>query len=336
MTLANPSFAPLSPLAALRWQLEMGIDVPMDDDLAVLKVGRKPASATVASAPSSGAALVAGASDQLQSPYERGEVSDFDPGSPVFDDRGDFVPTPDPVGAPSDLSPSVAAKPPVRTKVEAPDDNLLEWRARAISLAGAAQTLDELRAAIAEFDGIQIRRHATHLVFADGNPKARIMVVGEAPGADEDRLGKPFVGVSGQLLDRMFQAIGLSRQAEDPVQSLYISNILNWRPPGNRTPTPAEIDLSLPFIERHIALVNPDILFFAGGVATKALLATSEGITKLHGRWVDYTPQTPVGPDHPVRALPSYHPSFLLRTPLKKREAWGDLLTIQAAIAGLK
>lgn len=195
----------------------------------------------------------------------------------------------------------------------------------AAKLARSATTLEELRAAIAGFEGLAIRKTATNMVFAEGNPKARVMMIGEAPGAEEDAQGKPFVGASGQLLDKMLACIGLSRWEEDPEKSVYITNILNWRPPGNRSPSPAEIEMSLPFIERHIALVQPKVLFFLGGVPTKALLQTEEGISKLRGKWKDYTPQTPEigGSRHP--ALPSYHPSYLLRTPIKKKESWIDL-----------
>lgn len=195
----------------------------------------------------------------------------------------------------------------------------------AAKLARSATTIEELRTAIAGFEGLAIRKTATNMVFAEGNPKARVMIIGEAPGAEEDAQGKPFVGASGQLLDKMLACIGLSRWEEDPEKSVYITNILNWRPPGNRIPLPAEIEMSLPFIERHIALVQPKVLFFLGGVPTKALLQTEEGISKLRGKWKDYTPQTPEigGSRHP--ALPSYHPSYLLRTPIKKKESWIDL-----------
>ncbi len=195
----------------------------------------------------------------------------------------------------------------------------------AAKLARSATTLEELRAAIAGFEGLAIRKTATNMVFAEGNPKARVMIIGEAPGAEEDAQGKPFVGASGQLLDKMLACIGLSRWEEDPEKSVYITNILNWRPPGNRSPSPAEIEMSLPFIERHIALLQPKVLFFLGAVPTKALLQTEEGISKLRGKWKDYTPQTPEigGSRHP--ALPSYHPSYLLRTPIKKKESWIDL-----------
>lgn len=201
-------------------------------------------------------------------------------------------------------------------------------KVEALKLAREAKTLDELKAVIASFDGLAIRKTATNMVFADGNPKASIMIVGEAPGADEDREGKPFVGVSGQLLDKMLAAIGLDRNAEDPAKSVYISNILNWRPPGNRTPSAMEIDISLPFIERHIALIQPKLVVFMGGVAAKALLGTDDGITKLRGRWQSYVPRTANIGGVEVPCLPTFHPSFLLRTPIKKREAWTDMLLL--------
>jgi len=186
--------------------------------------------------------------------------------------------------------------------------------------AAAAHTLGQLEAAIAAFDGCGLKATATRLVFADGNPKARIMFVGEAPGADEDRQGKPFVGVSGQLLDRMLACIGLDRS------KVYISNILPWRPPGNRSPTAAEIAICLPFIERHIALADPVILVLLGGTAAKTLLGTPEGIVKLRGRWFDYSiPDLP----RPVQALATFHPAYLLRSPGQKREAWRDFLAIK-------
>lgn len=200
-------------------------------------------------------------------------------------------------------------------------------RKEALRLAQAAQTLPELEQAIRDFDGLSIKRTATNLVFSDGNPKAHIMVIGEAPGGDEDIQGKPFVGVSGQLLDKMLSAIGLDRRSDDPAKSVYISNILNWRPPGNRTPSPAEIETSLVFIERHIAIVQPKVLLLMGGVAAKALLNTNDGITKLRGKWMDYVPLSETG-GVSVPCLSSFHPSFLLRTPTQKRAAWADILAL--------
>ncbi|HSE78844.1 MAG TPA: uracil-DNA glycosylase [Alphaproteobacteria bacterium] len=186
--------------------------------------------------------------------------------------------------------------------------------------AARARTLAELESTLAAFNGCALKATATRLVFADGNPKARIMLVGEAPGADEDRQGKPFVGVSGQLLDRMLSWIGLDRS------TAYISNILPWRPPGNRAPTPAEIAICLPFIERHIELVDPAILVLLGGTAAKTLLGTAEGINRLRGRWIDYSSQ---GLPRPLPALATFHPAYLLRQPAQKRDAWRDFLTVK-------
>ena len=199
----------------------------------------------------------------------------------------------------------------------------------AAKLAASCGSLEELRAAIAGFEGLAIRKTATNMVFADGNPKAQVMLVGEAPGADEDKQGKPFVGVSGQLLDKILKCIDLSRTEEDdPAKAVYISNVLNWRPPGNRTPTPAEVDISLPFIERHIALVNPDFLILCGGVSAKGLLGSGEAISKLRGKFQDYRPITP---GISTRAS-IYHPSYLLRTPSQKGAVWADMLMLKKAL----
>lgn len=207
-------------------------------------------------------------------------------------------------------------------------------RVEAAKIAKSCNTLDELRAAIAAFDGLAIKKTATNLVFADGNPKASVMLVGEAPGADEDRQGKPFVGQSGQLLDRILKWIGLDRTQEDPAHSLYISNILNWRPPGNRTPSPAEIDISLPFIERHIALVQPKVLILCGGVSAKGLLGSGESISKLRGKFHDYVPMTEGISENtsPIPAIATYHPAYLLRTPSQKKMVWADMLMLQQAL----
>lgn len=207
-------------------------------------------------------------------------------------------------------------------------------KVEAVRLAKGCNSLEELRAAIASFEGLAIRKTATNMVFCDGNPSAKIMLVGEAPGADEDRQGKPFVGVSGQLLDRILACIGLSRKEEDPDKAVYISNILNWRPPGNRTPTQAEIDISLPFIERHIALVKPKVLILAGGVSAKGLLGRDEAISKLRGKFQTYTPLTQ-GIAEEGFSLPSiatYHPAYLLRTPSQKGLVWADMLMLKARI----
>jgi DNA polymerase len=202
-------------------------------------------------------------------------------------------------------------------------------RAEAEKLAAAANSLEELEAAIRAFDGIAVKKTATNMVFCDGNPKAPIMLVGEAPGADEDRLGKPFVGVSGQLLDKIFKCIDLDRKSEDPLKAVYISNILNWRPPGNRTPSPAEIEVSLPFIEKHIALVKPKLLILCGGVSAKALLNTEQSVSRLRGKWHDYKPSSGfLSGESPIPAIATYHPAYLLRTPSQKRGVWQDMLDL--------
>lgn len=188
------------------------------------------------------------------------------------------------------------------------------------TLAAGAATLEELRAAMEGFAGSPLRETATRMVFADGIAGAPVMVIGEAPGADEDRQGKPFVGVSGQLLDRMMASIGLSRSA-----NLYVSNILPWRPPGNRTPSDAEVALFLPFLLRHVELAGPRLLVLAGGVSAKALLGTREGITRLRGKWA----QVATSNGQVIPALPTLHPAYLLRNPLAKREAWADLLALR-------
>lgn len=190
----------------------------------------------------------------------------------------------------------------------------------ATAIAQAAATLDELREAVARFEGCPLKATATNLVFADGNPKGRVMLVGEAPGADEDRQGKPFVGVSGQLLDRMLGCIGLDRT------SVYITNILPWRPPGNRSPTAAEIAICLPFVERQIELVAPDVLVLLGGTSAKTLLQTTDGIVRTRGKWLRYASP---GLARPIDAIATYHPAYLLRSPAQKRDSWRDLLAIK-------
>jgi uracil-DNA glycosylase len=193
-------------------------------------------------------------------------------------------------------------------------------------LAAEAQTIDALAAMIAGFDACPLKRTATNTVFVDGNPAALVMIIGEAPGADEDRIGKPFVGRAGHLLDRMLAAIGLDRTG------VQITNVIYWRPPGNRKPTQAEIASCLPFVFRHIVLSRPKVLVLAGGTAASTLLDVSDGITRLRGRWFDLAVP---GLDAPLPTLPMFHPAFLLRSPERKREAWRDLLALQAKLAEL-
>jgi DNA polymerase len=187
--------------------------------------------------------------------------------------------------------------------------------------AASAGTLDELREKLSAFDGCALKNAATQLVFADGAPDARLMIIGEGPGAEEDRIGKPFVGKAGQLLDKMLAAIGLDRT------KVYIANVVPWRPPGNRTPTPQELALCLPFIRRQIELVSPDFLVLLGASSAQTLLNEKEGIMRLRGHWHDYE----CG-GRKIKALPMLHPAYLLRAPLKKAQAWRDLRSLKHAL----
>jgi uracil-DNA glycosylase len=188
--------------------------------------------------------------------------------------------------------------------------------------AESARTLDDLRVAIATFDLCELKKGARNTVFADGNPFARVLILGEAPGADEDREGRPFVGRAGQLLDRMFAAIGLSRTSPDPETALYITNVLPWRPPGNRDPEPGEIAMMRPFVERHIALVDPAVIVVMGNTPLDALTG-HRGILRARGTWTQAL-------GRPI--LPMTHPAYLLRNPSAKREAWADLLSLQSKL----
>jgi uracil-DNA glycosylase len=237
---------------------------------------------------------------------------------------------PDVAPAPPKAEPREAAVP--RTFAQAPitiaaprADAMIAPEAAISSAREAARTaptLDALRALLENFDGCALKHTATRLVFADGNPQARIMFVGEAPGRDEDIEGLPFVGRSGKLLDRMIAAIGLDRS------KAYIANVIPWRPPGNRTPTPQETQICLPFIQRQIELVNPDVLVTLGNPSTQTLLSTREGIMKTRGKWFDYDTGT-----RTIRAIATFHPAYLLRSPSYKRMSWLDLRAIARALA---
>lgn len=187
--------------------------------------------------------------------------------------------------------------------------------------AEAATTMDELKEALSRFDGCNLKRTATNLVFADGNPEAKLMLVGEAPGRDEDLQGVPFVGRSGHLLDRMLAAIGMTRE------TVYIANVVPWRPPGNRTPTPQETAACKPFIRRQIELCDPDFLVCLGNASARELLKTSEGILRARGKWLEYA-----NGDKVIRAMAMLHPAYLLRQPLHKRLAWRDLQALGQAL----
>jgi DNA polymerase len=213
-----------------------------------------------------------------------------------------------------------AAPPPAAPPAAATGGDPAEARA----LAASAATLDELQALLGAYDGCGLKARATQLVFADGNPEAEIMLVGEGPGGEEDRVGKPFVGRAGQLLDRMLNAIGLDRR------SVYIANTVPWRPPGNRNPTPEEIALCLPFLIRQVELVAPRLLVTLGNVPTQTLFDTRIGITRTRGQWRDLA----VG-SLGVKAIATLHPAYLLRQPLQKHQAWRDMLAIKAMMAEL-
>jgi uracil-DNA glycosylase family 4 len=237
-------------------------------------------------------------------------------------------PEPEPVAAPQQARPAPARPPlpafvPAQAPASAPALPAAEEAVTsAREAAKTAKTLDELRAALARFEGCALKTTAMNLVFADGNPEARVMFVGEAPGAEEDREGLPFVGRSGKLLDRMLATIGLDRT------NVYIANIVPWRPPGNRTPTPQESAICLPFIRRQIELVNPDILVCLGKPSMQTLLGIKEGIRGVRGRWFDFDTGT-----RTIKALVTFHPAYLLRSPLEKRHSWRDMLVLRKALA---
>jgi uracil-DNA glycosylase family 4 len=274
------------PIAALRWLIEMGADEA---------IAESPQNRLEARATSSGASALAGlpSGPAAAPPPSPGLAG---PGAPPRAGQGPAVAIP----------PSSAAA---------------ERSARA--LAAAATSLEELADALAAFDGCPLKFTATRLVFGDGDPRAAVMLVGEAPGSDEDREGRPFVGVSGQLLDRMLAAIGLGRD------EAYVANTLYWRPPGNRSPTQAETAACLPFIRRQIELVAPKILVLLGGAAAKTMLNRAEGITRLRGRPFEFESE---GLKGPIPALATYHPAYLLRQPAQKRESWQDFLTLSEMI----
>jgi uracil-DNA glycosylase len=220
--------------------------------------------------------------------------------------------------------PAVAPPAPIRPAPVAP---AAPMRATPVHLAEqvarAAETVDALRTALAGFEGCALRQTATNLVFADGNPAAGLVFIGEAPGAEEDREGRPFCGPSGRFLDRMLASIGLDRS------QYLITNIIPWRPPGNRNPTDTEVLVCLPFLLRHLALLRPRRVVLLGKMAAGALTGSTQGIRRLRGTWMTVTvPGLPA----PVPALPMLHPAYLLRTPGAKRDAWADMIALRRAL----
>ncbi len=268
-------------LSALKWQIAAGADEAIGEH-PVDRFAAAPAQSPARAAPS-------------------------DPAPP-----SDQAPPPAPsAAAPSPGAPSAA--PPAPGMAEPGAQN-------AYQIAAGAETLEDIRAALLTFEGCPLARTATNLVYTDGNPQARIVFIGEAPGAAEDRRGLPFVGPAGQLLDRMLASIGLDRS------QVLITNTLYWRPPGNRNPTPAEVATCLPFVERTIEIIDPEILVLVGGTAAKTLLARREGIMKLRGKWFAFETPRMV---RPVPAMAIFHPAFLLRSPAQKRATWRDLIEIK-------
>lgn len=295
-------------LDALRWHADIGCDEAVGDEpMDWAAFSARPAAARPAPAgalppgatraPARPDAARAPASGMMSHPAAQGGAPAGAPGSAYASSQA---------GRPADLPLGAS-----------------EAGASARARAAEAKTLEELEAALRAFDGCPLKATAMNTVFADGNPAASVMLIGEAPGEDEDRLGKPFVGVSGRLLDRMLAQIGLDRG------QVYITNILPWRPPGNRSPTQAEIAACLPFLERHVALIGPKVIVPLGGTSAKTLLNRPDGITRLRGQWKEYTaPGLPA----PVPVLPMLHPAYLLRNPIAKREAWRDMLVLRQKI----
>jgi len=229
---------------------------------------------------------------------------------------------------PARMAPAAPVAPPVTEPGPGPgadSGDLAARLAEAGALAAAADSLQALAHAQEGFDGIELKKGARNFCFADGNPAARVLILGEAPGDEEDRQGRPFVGRAGQMLDAMFAAIGLARDASDAGRAIYITNVLTWRPPGNRDPSADEIAVSLPFLRRHIDLAAPDLIVLMGNIACQAAIE-KRGILRLRGQWVQAFGRP---------ALPMTHPAYLLRNPAAKRDAWSDLLSLQARLESL-
>ena len=299
----DPAIDPSAVRALLQWYAEAGVDEAIADapqDRFAEHVAEQAARAAKASA----AQAPAGARPGQGGPGQGGPAY----GQAAPQPRGPLT-KPQP---PAALSDEVAIK-------------------DAVTQANKAETVEALRAALNDFNGCALKTTASNMCFIDGNPKARVLVVGEAPGAEEDRQGLPFVGPSGKLLDAMLGSIGLDRHGEGDA-AVLISNTVFWRPPGNRTPTPGETAICLPFVERLIEIVDPRVLVCVGGPSAKALLAQTQGITRLRGKWFSYaTPRMPA----PIPAMALYHPAYLLRSPAMKRDAWRDLLALKHKLAEL-
>jgi len=299
-------------LAALEWQLELGADEAIAD-APIDRYALFAAEAEAARAPGRSGGAPGGPAGPAAAGPAHGS-----PG-PAHGSPGSASPAPAgsaSAGAAS-VGPASARRSPART---GPGD--ADPASEAQAAAEAAGSLEDLRAALAAFEHCELKLGARSLVFADGRPGARTMIVGEAPGREEDQQGKPFVGRAGRLLDAMFACIGLSREHPDAGRALYITNILPWRPPQNREPTAEEMAMMTPFVVRHVELADPDVLVLMGNASCHALLGR-RGITRLRGGWTETLGKP---------CLPMFHPAYLLRNPGAKREAWADLLALQARL----
>ena len=311
--------------ALLDWYVSVGVDVALGDDpVDRFEETRAEAEARRAQAAAFIAPQPAGAerAGEMARPARPGAIGGE---APPFEPTGMRAPPSPARGMPPErprfeAPPQPVARPTLGAAVPG-DAGVVAAR----EAAASAATLDELRATLDRFEGCNLRLTARRLVFSDGNPQARLMFVGEAPGREEDETGLPFVGRSGHLLDRMLAAIGLDRKAA------YIANVVPWRPPGNRTPTPQETEICKPFIARQIELVDPDVLVFLGGASAAALTGAKEGILRLRGRWLDYATAK-----RPIRAIATLHPAYLLRQPLQKRVAWRDFQAVRKALTEAK
>jgi uracil-DNA glycosylase len=301
----TPTLTPQAAAELLAWYAEMGVDQAVDEEAHDRFAENAISQTAIESAP----AVLARASTATQ---------------PKPSSQGDAVPRSGARALPEGYAPATSeTKPMARpaSSTMAPDAAMLSAR----EIAARCNSLDELKAAMEAFDGCALKQTAQKMCFADGNPQARIMLVGEAPGGDEDRAGLPFVGRSGQLLDKMLAAVGLVRTTD-----VYIANTVPWRPPGNRTPSTHETAICQPFIARQIELKAPDLILCLGGPSAQALLGIKDGILKARGKWFSYQ-----SGERDIPALATLHPAYLLRQPLQKRQAWRDIKALKLAFDAL-
>ena len=300
----------LSPAEVIRWHLDAGVDE------AIAEVPQNRFNAAQVAAP-----VVPKASQLVKPATPKPHALAQNQNQNQNQNKSEFtLPTPNP--ALTTPAPLVSMAP-----VAKPSLGFDQALKTAVKVAAAAKTLDELKSALDGFDGCGLKKTATNLVFGDGNPDAKLVLMGEAPGGEEDRQGTPFAGTSGQLLDKMLASINMTRD------EIYISNTVFWRPPGNRSPNASEVSICQPFVERMIELIDPEILITVGGPATHSLLAQKGSISRLRGNWFLYeTPRM----SRPIQATAIYHPDYLLETPAMKRPTWSDLLEIRKKFDAIK